>query len=85
MNCYVHLTPPNQAVRKGGHPFMFHGPPPGARFQYAKITPPKNIADVPRYLGELLGGFFKRMAPKVFEKGMTDAPEGGRTFRVTGR
>ena len=61
MNCYVHLTPPNQAVRKGGHPFMFHGPPPGARFQYAKITPPKNIADVPRYLGELLGGFFTRM------------------------
>ncbi|MBP3667936.1 MAG: ABC transporter ATP-binding protein [Clostridia bacterium] len=40
---------------------MFHGPPPGARFQYAKVTPPKNIADVPRYLGELLGGFFVRM------------------------
>ena len=40
---------------------MFHGPPPGSRFQYAKITPPKNIADVPRYLGELLGGFFTRM------------------------
>ena len=40
---------------------MFHGPPPGARFQYAKIAPPKNIADVPRYLGELLGGFFTRM------------------------
>ena len=46
---------------KGGLPVMFHGPPPGARFQYAKITPPKNIADVPRYLGELLGGFFTRM------------------------
>ena len=40
---------------------MFHGPPPGARFQYAKITPPKNIADVPRYLKELLSGFFSRM------------------------
>ncbi|MBR5124112.1 MAG: ABC transporter ATP-binding protein [Clostridia bacterium] len=40
---------------------MFPGPPPGARFQYAKITPPKNIADVPRYLRELLGGFFSRM------------------------
>ncbi len=40
---------------------MFHGPPPGARFQYAKITPPKNIGDLPRYLGELLGGFFSRM------------------------
>ena len=61
MNCCVRLTPPNETVRKGGHPFMFHGPPPGARFQYAKITPPKNIADVPRYLGELLGGFFTRM------------------------
>ena len=40
---------------------MFHGPPPGARFQYAKITPPKNIADVPRYLKELLSGFLSRM------------------------
>ena len=38
------------------------GPPPGARFQYAKITPPKNVADIPRYLRELLGGFFTRMA-----------------------
>ena len=37
------------------------GPPPGFRFQYAKITPPKNVADVPRYLKELLGGFFVRM------------------------
>ena len=46
---------------KGGLPFMFHGPPPGARFQYAKVAPPKNVADVPRYLGELLGGFFTRM------------------------
>ena len=40
---------------------MFHGPPPGGRFQYAKITPPKNIADLPRYLKELLSGFFSRM------------------------
>ena len=40
---------------------MFHGPPPGARFQYTKITPPKNIADLPRYLRELLSGFFSRM------------------------
>ena len=40
---------------------MFHGPPPGMRFQYAKVTPPKNIADVPRYLRELLSGFFARM------------------------
>ena len=46
---------------KGGPPFMFHGPPPGARVQYTKVAPPKNVADVPRYLGELLGGFFTRM------------------------
>ena len=37
------------------------GPPPGARFQYAKVTPPKNVGDLPRYLKELLGGFFSRM------------------------
>ena len=40
---------------------MFHGPPPGARFQYTKVAPPKNIGDLPRYLKELLGGFFSRM------------------------
>ncbi len=39
------------------------GPPPGMRqFQYNQITPPKNPLDVPRYLKELLGGFFTRMA-----------------------
>ena len=32
------------------------------QFQYAQVTPPKNILDVPRYLRELLGGFFARMA-----------------------
>lgn len=38
------------------------GPPPGMRqFQYNQITPPKNLLDVPRYLKELLGGFFSRM------------------------
>ena len=37
------------------------GPPPGARFQYAKVAPPKNLADLPRFLKELLGGFFVRM------------------------
>ncbi len=37
-------------------------PPPGSRFQYAQIRPPKNLADLPRYLRELLGGFFVRMA-----------------------
>lgn len=32
-----------------------------SRFEYEKVQPPKNIKDVPRYLRELLGGFFKRM------------------------
>ena len=36
-------------------------PPPGPRFQYAKVAPPKNLGDLPRYLGELLGGFFSRL------------------------
>ena len=36
-------------------------PPPGPRFQYAKVAPPKNFGDLPRYLKELLGGFFSRL------------------------
>ncbi|MBQ9780142.1 MAG: ABC transporter ATP-binding protein [Clostridia bacterium] len=32
------------------------------QFQYAQVAPPKNLWDVPRYLRELLGGFFTRMA-----------------------
>ena len=31
------------------------------QFQYNQIAPPKNLLDVPRYLKELLGGFFARM------------------------
>lgn len=38
------------------------GPPPGAGFRYEKVPPPKNVADIPRYLRELCGGFFTRMA-----------------------
>lgn len=37
------------------------GPPNGGQFQYARIAPPKSPLDLPRYLGELLGGFFSRM------------------------
>ncbi len=37
------------------------GSPPGSPFQYDKVAPPKNLPDVPRYLKELLGGFFSRM------------------------
>lgn len=39
------------------------GPPPGGRggYQYEKVPLPKNIGDVPRYLRELLGGFFYRL------------------------
>ncbi len=36
--------------------------PPGARFEYAKVPPPENLRDLPRYLRELLGGFFSRLA-----------------------
>ena len=35
--------------------------PPGSMgFQHERVTPPKGIKDIPRYLRELLGGFFKR-------------------------
>ena len=40
--------------------------------KYARVKPPKSISDVPRYLGELLGGFFKRffyIARLVWESG----------------
>ena len=39
-------------------------PPGGWGFgpNYAKVEPPKNIKDVPRYLRELLSGFFSRFA-----------------------
>ncbi len=36
-------------------------PPPGSRFEYAKVPPPKNLGDLPRFLKELLGGFFSRL------------------------
>jgi len=35
--------------------------PPGMRpFEYDRVPPPKGIGDVPRYLRQLLGGFFSR-------------------------
>ena len=38
------------------------GPPPGARaFEYQRVAPPKGISDIPRYIKELLCGFFGRM------------------------
>ena len=33
----------------------------GKNFEYEKVTPPKNLRDVPRYLKELFGGFFSRI------------------------
>lgn len=36
-------------------------PPPRSSFEYKKIEPPKGLKDVPRFLRELLGGFFSRM------------------------
>lgn len=38
----------------------FGGPPMG-RFKYEYVKAPKNPKDVPRYLKELLGGFFSRL------------------------
>ena len=39
---------------------MMPGGPP-KHFQYDKIAPPKGLSDLPRYMKELLGGFFTRM------------------------
>lgn len=36
------------------------GPP--APYEYEHVRPPKSIADVPRYLGEIVGGFFARLS-----------------------
>ena len=34
--------------------------PPG-RYDYERVRPPKGVADLPRYLKELVGGFFFRL------------------------
>lgn len=36
-------------------------PPPRSDFEYKKVEPPKGLKDFPRFLRELLGGFFGRM------------------------
>jgi len=36
------------------------GPPPGS-FKYTSVPKPKNIAEVPGYLGKVMSGFFKRL------------------------
>ena len=36
-------------------------PGPPAPYEYDKVPPPKNIADLPRFLRELLGSFFARL------------------------
>lgn len=41
---------------------MMRGSMPPGQFQYDKVAPPKSLSDLPRYLKELLGGFFTRMA-----------------------
>ena len=38
-----------------------YGGPPVGGFRYEKVARPKNLWDVPRYLRELLGGFFFRL------------------------
>ena len=30
-------------------------------FNYQKVTPPRSLKDIPRYVKELLGGFFYRL------------------------
>ena len=37
------------------------GPPGPMNANYQKVTPPKSIGDLPRYLKELLGGFCYRL------------------------
>ena len=39
----------------------FGGPPPIGGPKYDKVARPKGFADLPRYLRELVGGFFKRL------------------------
>lgn len=36
-------------------------PPPPGQYQYQRVAPPKSVRDLPRYLGELFGGFFARL------------------------
>ncbi|MBO4283917.1 MAG: ABC transporter ATP-binding protein [Clostridia bacterium] len=40
---------------------MMMMPPPMRREDVPRVPPPKNIADVPRFLRELIGGFFSRL------------------------
>lgn len=39
---------------------MVMGPP--QRYNYDRVSPPKNLKDLPRYLKDLLGGFFYRLS-----------------------
>ena len=41
---------------------MMGGPPMRNHYEHAKVPPPKGMKDIPRYLGQLLGGFFKRFS-----------------------
>lgn len=36
-------------------------PPQPGQYQYQKVAPPRSPADLPRYLGEICGGFFSRL------------------------
>lgn len=40
---------------------MYGGGPGRGPFEYQKVAPPKSPADLPRFLGELLGNFFSRL------------------------
>ena len=41
---------------------MMGGPSMRNHYEHAKVPPPKGMKDIPRYLGQLLGGFFKRFS-----------------------
>lgn len=43
---------------QGGPPVGFGR---GSQFNYERVSPPKSVGDIPRYLKELLGGFFYRL------------------------
>ena len=40
----------------------FGGPPPIGGPKYEKVARPKGISDLPRFVRELVGGFFKKIS-----------------------
>ncbi len=55
---YVIIFLSYQFIRKGVHTVNFSPPP---QYQYERVAPPRSPRDLPRYLRELIGGFFGRL------------------------